>query len=168
MNDHVGITVLAKERRDRADTVVDIPAQQDAAAGYDILGDQQVDVAVVEAEEQASPEAADRHAAVALVEVVNIIVAAWIIELGRPAVDDGIHVLPLAIVDAGAGHVDADVGDRRNVLGIKNRQAFAILDVNRAHYQAVAVGELEMAIDPGLGVGGQQIDVELAGREHHL
>ena len=82
VNDHIGVAVLVEKRRERRDTLVDVAPQQDAAARHDVLGDEQVDVAVVETEEQAAPESADRYATVAFVEVEDVVVAARIVEFG--------------------------------------------------------------------------------------
>ena len=43
-----------------------------------------------------------------------------------------------------------------------------VFGIDRTHHQSVAVGELEMTVDPGLRVRRQQADVELPRRQHHL
>ena len=58
---------------------------------------------------------------------------------------------PLSKIDARLGYRGTAGGNRRDILQVKDRQAFTGL-LHRGHDRAT-VGEQEMQVDPGLGVG---------------
>ena len=111
---------------------------------------------------------ADRHAVRAVVVRVDVVLALGIVELRRAALDDHVAVGALAEIDARLGDGGTAGGDRRDVLQIEDRQALGGFSRHRRHHHAVAVGEQQMQVDPGLRVGRQQRGIELARREHHL
>ena len=136
----------------------DVAPDHDLALIDDILGDEQIDVAEEDAEQQPAEKSRHRHAARSRVIRKDVVRALGIIELGRRRIDDGVIVARLAKIKRGLVNLQPHVRDRRNILYIEHRQPLGVLLVDRAHREPRAVGELEMLIDPGLrGVGQRSI-----------
>ena len=114
VEDHgVRIAVAIEERRDVPDAVLDIAPNHDLAVLNDILGDEQVDVAEEDAEQQASEKSRDRHAARSAVVRKNVVCALGIVELGRRRIDHRVIVARLAKINRGLVNLEPDVRDRR-------------------------------------------------------
>ena len=142
--------------------------KQDPALVGDVAGEHDVGIAVVPGEQAAPGRVADGDAVGAVVGRVDVVLALGIVELGRGALDDGIALAPLAEIEARLADDGTAGGDRRNVLQVEDRQAFAGLPRHRRHHHAVAVGEEHMQVDPGLRIGRQQRRFQLARRQQHL
>ena len=99
------------------------------------------------------PVSADRDAVRAIVIRVDVVFSLGIVELRRAAFDDHVAAGALSEIDAWLGDLRTTGGDRRDVLQVENRQAFGGLLGDRGHDDPVAVGEQQMQVDPGLGVG---------------
>ena len=142
--------------------------KQDPAFAGDVLGEQDVGIAVVPGEQAAPHRVADGNAVGAVVGGIDVVLALGIVELGRAALDDRIALFGLAEIEARLADGGTAGGERRDVLQVEQRQAFAALARHRRHHHAGAVGEEQMQVDPGLRVGRQQRRLELARRQHHL
>ena len=59
------------------------------------------------------------------------------------------------------------VATGRDVLEVEDRQPLGGLAGERAHDRPIAVSEQHMVVDPGLGIGGEERGLELAGRQGH-
>src|SRR5262249_59374784 len=88
--DHQGGSgVEPQERGHPADPLLDQPAEEEAAAGGDVVADEELGIPEVPGEEQASPHAAERHPVPSLIRGVDVLLAAGIVELrGAPPADE--------------------------------------------------------------------------------
>ncbi len=137
---------------------------QDAALRRQRAGEEQLVGAQVPREEHPSHERADTDATFSRVPRELVGVTGRIIELVLRRPDERIRGRVLAVVDLRTRHVDVDAAHRRDVADPQLRQTFARDLVHRAQAHTVAVGVLQMLVDPAARV----VVLELARREHHL
>ena len=127
---------------------------------------QDVDVLELPGVNQAAQKRTQKDAALALVAGVDRAVGTRIIELLHAAPGDQKIQALEAVVDLGA--LQRDAADRGNVLDQEGGTPVGLDLGDRAHGHAVAVGELQMPVDPALGLCREFLGGELAGGQHDL
>ena len=134
----------------------------------DVVGEQDVQVVEIPSEEGSSDHSANGDPIRAFVGSVNIVFSLGIVELQGAPVYHHVRIGALPKINARLLDGGPTGGDRRDVLEIENRQAFGRFTSYGGHDHAVAVGEKQMQINPGLGVGWKPLRLEFASRQHHL
>src|SRR6516164_8522145 len=92
------------------------------------------------------------NAARAAIGRVDVLFPLRIVKLRRAPPHDNVGVGLFPIIDAWLADFGAAGRDRRNIAQIEERQPFRALAGNRAHNDAVAVGEEHVTVDPRLRV----------------
>ena len=118
-------------------------------------------------EQEPLPQAVQRDTSCSGVAGVDIVIALGVVELFDAGRDDPISRHRLAVVDGRLGYVQAVGGFGRDILKNVLRKAAPDGLRDEAHDHAIAMGELQILVDPGLRLRGE-LRRELAGRKHHL
>ena len=170
-HDEVRILVVAQERCDPAEPVIERPVEQQLAVGLELVGDEQVQIAEPKGEQEARQPVeldAGRARPAGRDVLAGAAAVLRVIELGLAGADDDVVVVELA-------EVDARLGDGRYVRGRDGRQvadpqarlALRSRDlVHRDHRKADAVRVRHALVDPA--GAGERVQVQLAAGEHHL
>jgi hypothetical protein len=121
--------------------------EQHAALGRDVVGEQRLERPEADAEQRLAPERSHGDAAGAVVDRVDVVFAARIVELLGGRVDE--HVLLGEVAEVDARLVDREIDRRlgRQVLDEEDGQPLGRDLVDRAQRDAVAVREGEVLVD---------------------
>ncbi len=84
--------------------------------------------------------------------IVYVLITARVIQLFYIGIYNFVAGIMISIVDAGLAYIQAKLGNRREVLNGKYRVSLASNLCYRAHNQSVAVGKLQVTIDPGISL----------------
>jgi len=166
--DDVGGVVQGEVRRDRANAVLDVAMEQNSACGRDVTGHQDVGIVELPGEEGPQRHAADGDTVASAVARIGVLVALGVVEFGYAAIDDHIPLAAFAEIQARLLDDRATVGNRRNILQVKGRQALSGFLRDWRHHDAIAVREQQMQVHPGLGICRKQGRLEFPSRKHHL
>ena len=167
VDDDIGIGVIQQVRGDALHPILDVAVDQGPALPGDRPGEQDVVVLIVHGEGKAGQRQADGDAALAGVAGVGVRLSLGVVELLLPGVDDGVGTGLLTVVDLRPIDLQLRYGGHgRYVLDPELGEAVGADPGGRADGDAVAVGVLDVLVDPGLlrqlGV------VNLPGGDHHL
>ena len=98
---------------------------------------------------------------------IDIVIALGVVELFDAGRNDPITRHRLSVVDGRLGYVQAVRGFGRDVLKKVLRKSAADGLRDEVHDDAIAVGELQVLVDPGLRLRGE-LRRKFAGGKHHL
>ena len=162
---HVGILVEAEKWRERRDSILDGAIEEDLGRGGELRTDQEVDVTETHRERQAAQSRGQRHPRLAR-PVREFVGLKRVVELRLLRI--GQHV-----IRGVPAEVDARLGDRRvtggrDVLERQDRIALGGGLVGAGGDHPVAVGVLQLQVDPVLDFRRQVFGLELAGSEQQL
>ena len=162
----VRIAIEGQERRNLADALRDVAVEENPAVGGDVVVERDLIRAEAQREHEPSAERFEREAAAARVLREDVLVAARVVELARPRVDDDVVVRQLAEVEARFLNGQLRHRFRRQVAHVQHRKPFAGHLRDRPERQAVAVRERQALVDPR--AVGKAVRVQLARGEHDL
>jgi hypothetical protein len=121
-----------------------------AAPGLEIVGEENVDVALVPGEQQLLPDAVQGNATFSGVARVDVVVALGIVELLDVGIDDAISLHRFAIVDGRLIDLEPESRLCRDIFKQIFGKAAPDGLGDKVHDEAVAVRELKVSIHPGL------------------
>src|SRR5262245_58128166 len=98
---------------------------------------------------------------------VDVLVALGVVELPDAGENYLIARRLRAVIDLGANDLQIRRTVGRQILDREDRPALVVLLGREAHCKAVAMGVLEVPVDPAAALA-RQIRGKLAGRQHHL
>ena len=179
----IGIATELQERCDRSDPLLDITPQQQASVGCHRPGRQQPGLHQIGRRRQPLGQESDRNTSCTGVTGVDVDFTLRVVKFvdqGRShGIGRGQHAEiqrcpvhrdnPLNILPADAKPCIAfDAGGRAQIADEIGRKVIRTGCIHRAEGESVAMGEDEMAVQPGPGASGQFGLLQLPGRENHL
>ena len=147
-NDQIGIPIESDKRGNFFNPLLNLPVVKDAALPGNIVGEGDPQGCVAGRKEELTPDGMDRHAPLAHIVRINVLIAGGIVQFLCLGLDEDIIVGQLTIIDLRTGNFNRPIRDRRNVLDEKLRQALRGNLIDRAKDNAIAVGIGEMLVDP--------------------